>query len=384
MDFSEFQWETLNYLAYFATTTNQIEKLKSGKYVPKSIPELALWFYRISIVNAMVKTVFIALLVTDYYGPILFEDKIVALDYLLIICLVTITWSMYFNRYPLYEIIGSTWEVLNKAFLRLKCEDKVRQKVDFTQKIIVLTNLCIFGIGGISVTMQYFSYPKYCAFTYSIIEMDNTPLRLAFFAHEFVVTDLGWIMYFAGISIALHECISISSILDQMTERLNSLTDNSKDRQNEFDYLIHNFKMLTVLCNQINDTIAFKTLLLHIIAGCQFVSDVYAATHIIKLPGATFADVQFFIEDGILGAFVMLRTYLFMSRMAPASARFLKGFKTFIMRINESPQQVRRLRRRIRSLKVISLKVGPCHVPTEAMLSVLDKMTTYFVAAALW
>jgi len=207
------------------------------------------------------------------------------------------------------------------------------------------------------------------------------PLKFVLAIHELIYCAFGWMPYLGVLSMCMYQCISISAMVDQMTCKLGNLDGST---QHELDYLIRNYKMLTILCNQMNSTFSMKTLVIHILAGCQFISDVYAATHIIKLPGATFADVSFYIEDGATGGFVILRMYFYMSMLMPASRGFLNGLEMHIRHIRGNTQVVKRLRKRVRSLQVISLNVGPCQVAPAAMLIILDKMTTYFVAAALW
>lgn len=57
--------------------------------------------------------------------------------------------------------------------------------------------------------------------------------------------------------------------------------------------LLLDYKKLMLVCSEFNYWIAYKTLFMHICGGCQFVSDVFAGTHILKTPGAGFMDVWY-------------------------------------------------------------------------------------------
>ncbi|CAL8116195.1 unnamed protein product [Orchesella dallaii] len=386
-EFSAYQRKSLDLLSFVAVNRYRVlrkENKNSFYYALDSIPVIGSCLYWIITFNTGVKAVFLAFLITDYFGPVEFADKIGALDYILCTGLIVLAWTIFFEKYPLYEILQSSWKVMNEMYVEMNCNKEVLQEVKGTQKLIAAVNIGISVFGGTSLMMQYFADPKYCIFTYSSFELDILPLRLLFALHEFLFMTLAWDAYLAAVAITMYQSVAMSRIVDQMTEKLNALKPNQHNLCQDFDHLLKNYRMLTILTNHLNDTIAYKTLFTHLVAGCQFVSDVYASTHIIKLPGAVFIDIFFYIEDGTTAAFVILRIYEYMSCLAPAADRFLRGIRMFQLRMRGNPELGKRSKKKARSLQPISLKVGPCRIAPEAMLTVLDQMTTYSLAAALW
>lgn len=57
------------------------------------------------------------------------------------------------------------------------------------------------------------------------------------------------------------------------------------------DTILRDYRQLMLVCDRFNESVAYKTLFLHICGGSQFVSDVFAATHVLRLPGTGFMDV---------------------------------------------------------------------------------------------
>ncbi|ODM89434.1 hypothetical protein Ocin01_17248 [Orchesella cincta] len=199
----------------------------------------------------------------------------------------------------------------------LGCLDEVQGNVDRLQKSIVINHIWIILVGCSCLMIQYFADPKYCTFTYSLLKSDNQFLRIVFGAHEFLFMLLAWNAYAASCSLCILQGITLSNTITKMTSQLNTLfskteiklekvkavsfaepfTVSKKVRfsqrksDDNVEMLLLDYKQLMIVCNQLNGWIAYKTLFLHVCGGCQFVSDVFAATHILKLPGTGFMDV---------------------------------------------------------------------------------------------
>lgn len=47
----------------------------------------------------------------------------------------------------------------------------------------------------------------------------------------------------------------------------------------DIEKLLFDYRQLMMISDRFNASVAYKTLMLHIIGGSQFVSDVFAATH---------------------------------------------------------------------------------------------------------
>lgn len=79
--------------------------------------------------------------------------------------------------------------------------------------------------------------------------------------------------------------------------------------------------------------------------------------------------------------FMLLRVYQFMGVVSDESEMFLATFKEYLT----FPNPKRLLFRKIeKTLRIVSLNVGPCKVWPETLLTVLDTMGNYYVCAALW
>lgn len=55
-------------------------------------------------------------------------------------------------------------------------------------------------------------------------------------------------------------------------------------------------------CTEFNTSLAYPTLYLHVCAGSQWISDVFAATHVLRMPGTGFLDV--WLVSKIVSGFV--------------------------------------------------------------------------------
>jgi len=178
-EFSLFQRKVLTRLSLFAVSRAQIRKVDAissslpEQYSISSISTISNTIYWLLHVNTGIKAVFLAFLVVDYFGPVVFLDKIAALDYILCIALVVISGCIWFLRYSFYgkysilrfissshshaskatqhqlinviqflsEILHSTWKVLNSIFWKLGCPEKLQTKVDRLQKFILLSHV---------------------------------------------------------------------------------------------------------------------------------------------------------------------------------------------------------------------------------------------------
>ncbi|CAL8142557.1 unnamed protein product [Orchesella dallaii] len=149
-EFTSYQRKVLNRLSHFGVSRALILKLASNssrssgsseKYSIENIPTICNAVYWILRVNAGIKAVFLAFLVMDYFGPVVFFDKIAALDFILCIALIVLADSIWSLRYPFYEILHSTWKVLNSIFLKLGCLLELQGNVDQLQKSIMVTHM---------------------------------------------------------------------------------------------------------------------------------------------------------------------------------------------------------------------------------------------------
>jgi len=104
-EFCSYQRKIIGKTPYLAVNRFQIVKLNSKfttRYYLDSIPTIGNLMYWILTVNSGIKSVFLAFLALEYFGPVEFVDKIAVLDYVLCVALTCLSWSIYFNKYPFY------------------------------------------------------------------------------------------------------------------------------------------------------------------------------------------------------------------------------------------------------------------------------------------
>lgn len=109
LEYVGFQRKVLSKLGYFGISTARIQEYGSytgQHYELTGNTTVGILMYFILHVNVSIKAVFLAFLVTDYFGPIEFLDKIASLDYILCTGLVVIGAWMFLFRYPFYGKCG--------------------------------------------------------------------------------------------------------------------------------------------------------------------------------------------------------------------------------------------------------------------------------------
>ncbi len=77
-----------------------------------------------------------------------------------------------------------------------------------------------------------------------------------------------------------YECYFIDGTVKTVIEK-NVIKSQKVVENTEYDIegILFDYKQLMMISDRFNASVAYKTLMLHIIGGSQFVSDVFAATH---------------------------------------------------------------------------------------------------------
>lgn len=104
-EFANYQRSILNRLGYFGISFTRIIARDSPSSVQHALTSITGFGHLICCIlylNTFVKSIFLAFLVMDYFGPVVFLDKIAALDYILCFGLVVLAVLIWFKRYPLY------------------------------------------------------------------------------------------------------------------------------------------------------------------------------------------------------------------------------------------------------------------------------------------
>lgn len=188
---------------------------------------------------------------------------------------------------------------------------------------------------------QFLAAPKYCVFTYSAIEQDTLPLYILFGAHELLFIFHGW-QFYGGI-IYVSSCFGaeLTQCIDTLTEVLVALMssrglpnrlrvstnsrmtdpfgkdlilDESQVQQSQgytrrmrkgfvksLEDVMMEYRKLTIWSDRINDYGSYNFLVIHGLAYCQMVSDVFVMIQLLRMPETDVVSVVFFAEDaGVL------------------------------------------------------------------------------------
>ncbi|CAL8142555.1 unnamed protein product [Orchesella dallaii] len=349
-EFATYEREVANNLGYFAISKTRFIKTNSQEYLITSTSPLALLIYWAFYCNTFIKAIFLAFLVADYFGPVVFLDKIAALDYILCVGIVLCGLSVWYLRYPLHEILSAVWKIENSIMKNLGCVKELKSKVERHHRATVWIHLGIVWIGCTCLGIQFYADPKYCAFTYSAFEMDTWWLKIIFCAHEFFFMMTPWNVNVATTSLCTIEGVSLANLINGMTESLNSLYKNEPENlqrlsgkmylnpkkispgtEYNIERLIFDYKQLILISDRFNEWVAYKVLAVHGCSYCQFISDVFVAIQVLKLPGTGFMDVWFYLEDCLAGVYMIYRAYSCMSLVSTASKKFLRALQEYLL-----------------------------------------------------
>lgn len=90
------------------------------------------------------------------------------------------------------EILCQFWKLENKIFQGLGSPPKMREEVNKQHRRTIYVHLMVVSVGCASLGVQFYSDPKNCSFTYSVIGADNAFLRVIFCAHEIIFMGHAW------------------------------------------------------------------------------------------------------------------------------------------------------------------------------------------------
>lgn len=100
--FSKFVEGVLNKLCYFAVSPHSIRKLKDGTYSIVSSSMGAQFCFYFILANSLLKVIYITYLCQTQFSSMEFLDKMSVALYFLVFGIMTISYSIWFLRYPLF------------------------------------------------------------------------------------------------------------------------------------------------------------------------------------------------------------------------------------------------------------------------------------------
>jgi hypothetical protein len=285
-------------------------------------------------------------------------------------------------------------------------------------------------VGCGALLIQFYTSPKYSLNTYAVFPFDHWLLRIIFSAHEYIYMFHIWIHQ--AYSIVLLEVFSVtySTLLNEMANvlqdlsRFGALKDaddiaqndtkanaNNRSSHKEYDTL-HRIKKRRFIPDRIlnsNDVLpnshyCLNTLLVDykrimiaahqfnswagkIMGGTtmsnygQFISDVFMMIQLLKEPDVDFFGVFFFFEDACAGMTMLFRMLMIVSRVYPASEKFLNAYKTYLQ--HENPQRKYLLKYQ-KTLHVVATKIGGYSTNPTTVPKGINALMNYYIGAAMW
>jgi hypothetical protein len=157
-------------------------------------------------------------------------------------------------------------------------------------------------------------------FTYSAIEADTLPLYIAFGIHEFIFILHGWTFYGGIIYVSscfgaeMNHCIgtltealitigisgrnsTFSSYVDQEIPSKRRKSSGAKPHTNDVYSLIMEYRKMIIYSDRINDFASYNFLVIHVLAYCQMISDVFVMIQLLRMPETDVVSIIFFAED---------------------------------------------------------------------------------------
>lgn len=309
-------------------------------------------------------------------------------------------------------------------------------------------------VGCVCFLIQYNADPKYYTFTYAFIQDENWVMWSIFGAHEFIFMFHAWSMMTSSNCLFTFQAIALSNLIDGMSGAINNLAsqqlllikhDSSKTkslglnltknrsetlnvgvaklspiatirRYEKMEDIIFDYKQLMLINDLYNSWVSYKLVFLHVCGYCQFISDVFLAVQVLRLPQTGILDIwyatnkffsensmlywldwkplndfhfslhffRFYIEDSLVSMYMIYRVYNIMSRVEPASQQFFRVLRNYVISYKSSTIKRQLLHKTVKTLKVVSLKIGPCPVERSTVLSAMEILGNYYICVALW
>ncbi|ODM93476.1 hypothetical protein Ocin01_13206 [Orchesella cincta] len=127
------------------------------------------------------------------------------------------------QRYPLYEIIHRLWEIESRIYVSLGCPKEIKWEAQEQHSVTAWAHLILTCIGCCSLTIQFYMAPKYCVFTYSLIDSDTSFLRIIFCFHEILFLSHGWSAMACSNGLCSFEAVNLSLIIKKMAQAVDEL-----------------------------------------------------------------------------------------------------------------------------------------------------------------
>lgn len=351
--------------------------------------------------------------------------------------------------------------------------------IRFSRRFYLFTISVLTCIGCCSLTIQFYEAPKYCVFTYSLIEADNAYLRLVFVFHEMLFLSHAWSAMSCSNGLCSFEAGNLSLIINQMAKAVDELcrdstiiyysddftvsTGNSKNDRDDsatafqfsekrnydgessdvnldekrrrgnsrtrsnrsgiekmsagisktydFRRILYDYQQLMIATEQFNAWVGYKIVGLSICGFCQYISSTTMAFQVIKIPGTGIGDIwwvtwgkwnflhvmlityifaqiffyidlcRFYIQDCSVAIYVTFRVFDSMSYVLPASMNFMNSVKKYMGQKGVVSGHIRKFQR---TLRPVSLKLGPSPTRREGVLETMEMLVGYYLCVALW
>ncbi|OXA40260.1 hypothetical protein Fcan01_25032 [Folsomia candida] len=314
-----------------------------------------------------------------------FYDKIAVLTWFLILTGCAVGYWGLVGRYPFYEVLKEGFRAEDRIFCQLQDGDGIdfQKKVTTAGKWVLARQIEIIIVCLISITIQFFSFPKYITNIYVLLPWENDALFWTMYAFEiscmFLIVIL-WDCALAGVPLS---CIYLEETLRLMGDRMAaSLKSFGYDSTYAPNFAVGHYRELILYADGLNDFQSFKLIFIHGLLFGQQTAEAFTAFRMLRTPGIALSDFAFLLADMWTAIRQLFLNFKGISFVGVASEEFLHMLR---LRINQLlPSERRYYSRVLRSLRPIYIRQGPNRCHRDLLGCAWMIMMNYYVTAALW
>ncbi|CAL8124538.1 unnamed protein product [Orchesella dallaii] len=234
--------------------------------------------------------------------------------------------------------------------------------------------------------MHLYSIFPWKSFTLQVVDwmLESSNMSILILVISLMLVLPGTIAFY------LEEC------LNQMTKLIRS---NSFERKENIDsaQLLSIYQQIFFIAREVNKRLGMAIFFLHVIISLQQLSQTYCVFQLLR-SGATYTDLEFFFVDILLTIVRLAASFNALSVVDRASSNFRMAIKNYTQKthysfsnnhknptsINGSNMRRKFIERKARSLRNVSMNIGPCKCNRDLVLVGMSVYLNYYATAALW
>ncbi|CAL8124536.1 unnamed protein product [Orchesella dallaii] len=233
--------------------------------------------------------------------------------------------------------------------------------------------------------MHLYSISPWKSFTLQVLDwlLEASNMSILILVISLMVVLPGTIAFY------LEEC------LDRMTKLLNENIGYEKNAFNECVQLLNVYQQIFFIGRELNKRLGMAIFFLHVIISLQQLSQTYCVFQLLR-SGATYTDLEFFFVDIFITLVRLAASFDALSVVDRASTNFRVAVKQYTQKhysfrnhdenqtSNSSGMRRKFIERKARSLKNVSMNIGPCKCNSDLVLVGMSVYLDYYTTAALW